>query len=780
MKTAPGIAQRTPDNSLKAAPPCGGLYNPTDSRNCPSSLNIRKKLIGENGNFAESIICYNGGTVSTYLAKSCPSTLIAREKSIEENNNTSKPLPSTIANVERVSLKDGFISCLRPIWTMFGKNENKTNGNFDDEWEIPFESIKELQWIGSGGQGAVFLGTFGSEQVAVKKVHDKAQTEIRHLRKLNHPNIIKFKGVSTQPPCYCIIMEYCPNGQLYDMIRDNKQIPPPIVVDWAKQIANGMNYLHSFNIIHRDLKSPNVLLAEDNIIRISDFGTSKEWNQKSTRMSFAGTCAWMAPEVIRYEPCSEKVDVWAYGVVLWELLTGEIPYKNVDQSAIIFGVGNNSLTLPIPSMVPNGFQILLQQCWSEKPRNRPSFKLILSHLEIASSDLLNMPAEEYYGMQALWKNDIAEQYCKYKCEPARVTQLEQELIRRRRAELKHAQDIRLHYERKFERVTNLHNELVILMNRLKSREIELAKKERSLSVKSNKQRSLLRPVMRAQEKLGKTVSQKMHKCISDPGTSPVNNNPPNSVLQNPPDEKSKIQRRFKRSRKNQSLTSSPIQQMNVIEQSKKSMQLELSVRDTNVTNNNIVENVENEKSKEDNTDLSTSKTSEMTSSKCSDMMTSSKGSDIMTSSASAVCADVESNCASPKSSPKKRREKSKKVGFSIEKNGEESERTRRKLRRQDQQAEQSSDSDSEDPKSDLKGEWSSSLSTEQLHIILEQNTSDELSEKEAAFKRFKDISCQDLQNYPIDVLSTSNSEDEAPSDVTVRKSRSSLSEKSSY
>lgn len=226
------------------------------------------------------------------------------------------------------------------------------------------------------------------------------------------------------------------------------------------------------------------------------------------------------------------------------------------------------------------------------------------------------------------------------------------------------------------------------------------RKERSLSVKSNKQqKSLLRPVMRAQEKLGRTVSKKMHKCISDPGTSPVNNNAPHSIIHHASEDRTspyspgKIQRRYKKSKKSQSPTSSVLQQMSVIEESKKSMQLELCARNSNVTNNNTVNNiddVDNERLNEENTDLSTSKTSEMTSSKCSDMMTSSKcsdmmtsskGSDIMTSSASAVCGDVESNCASPKTSPKKRREKSKKVGFSIEKNGEESERTRRKLRR---------------------------------------------------------------------------------------------------
>ncbi|POI20915.1 hypothetical protein CIB84_015338 [Bambusicola thoracicus] len=107
----------------------------------------------------------------------------------------------------------------------------------------------------------------------------------------------------------------------------------------------------------------SVLVTHTDAVKISDFGTSKELSDKSTKMSFAGTVAWMAPEVIRNEPVSEKVDIWSFGVVLWELLTGEIPYKDVDSSAIIWGVGSNSLHLPVPSTCPDGFKILMKQTW---------------------------------------------------------------------------------------------------------------------------------------------------------------------------------------------------------------------------------------------------------------------------------------------------------------------------------------------------------------------------------------------------------------------------------
>uniref|UniRef100_A0A8C4GQZ5 mitogen-activated protein kinase kinase kinase n=1 Tax=Dicentrarchus labrax TaxID=13489 RepID=A0A8C4GQZ5_DICLA len=352
-----------------------------------------------------------------------------------------------------------------------------------ESWEVPFEEISDLQWVGSGAQGAVFLGKFHGEDVAVKKVRDIKETEIKHLRKLKHPNIITFKGVCTQAPCYCILMEYCAQGQLYEVLRAGRKITPSLLVDWSMGIAGGMNYLHLHKIIHRDLKSPNMLITHDDLVKISDFGTSKELSDKSTKMSFAGTVAWMAPEVIRNEPVSEKVDIWSFGVVLWEMLTGEIPYKDVDSSAIIWGVGNNSLQLPVPESCPDGFKILLRQCWNCKPRNRPSFRQILLHLDIASADVLSTPQETYFKSQAEWREEVKQHFEKIKSEGTCIHRLDEELINRRREELRHALDIREHYERKLERANNLYMELSAVMLQLELKEKELQRREQSLDKK---------------------------------------------------------------------------------------------------------------------------------------------------------------------------------------------------------------------------------------------------------------------------------------------------------
>ncbi|XP_034946689.1 mitogen-activated protein kinase kinase kinase 13 [Chelonus insularis] len=440
-------------------------------------------------------------------------------KSDGSSDNTIKKESDNSVDSQRTSWVEGILGCMRPVWTMLSKATapEKIKGNSDD-WEIAFESIKELQWLGSGAQGAVFSGMLNNEIVAVKKVREPRETDIKHLRELNHPNIVKFRGVCTQAPCYCIIMEFCPYGPLYDLLRAGEFIPPPRLVSWSRQIAAGMAYLHSQKIIHRDLKSPNVLIGREEVVKISDFGTSRSWNQISTKMSFAGTVAWMAPEIIRNEPCSEKVDIWSYGVVLWELLTGEIPYRDVDSSAIIWGVGSNSLHLPIPSTWPEGYQLLVTQCWSEKPRNRPTFGHIESHLNIAAGEVRYRKYDEYYRTQQTWKEEIRLELEKMK-KNSKNTTFEEDLIRKRKDELRHAQDIREHYERKLERTNNLYMELSAVLLQLEQRERDVVKRERESSYKQCKKR-LVHPLLKAQERLHRRRNAHQQSSSTTTPTTP--------------------------------------------------------------------------------------------------------------------------------------------------------------------------------------------------------------------------------------------------------------------
>uniref|UniRef100_A0A1A9W763 Mitogen-activated protein kinase kinase kinase dlk-1 n=1 Tax=Glossina brevipalpis TaxID=37001 RepID=A0A1A9W763_9MUSC len=375
----------------------------------------------------------------------------------------------------------GLLGCMKPVLSFIGKaGVIEIKNQKTEDWEIPFEAITDLHWLGSGAQGAVFSGRLKNETVAVKKVKDVKETDIKHLRKLDHENIIKFKGVCTQSPVFCIIMEFCPFGPLQNILKTEKVMKPSRLVSWSKQIALGMQYLHSHKIIHRDLKSPNILISTNETVKISDFGTSREWNEISTKMSFAGTVAWMAPEVIRNEPCSEKVDIWSYGVVLWEMLTCEIPYKDVDSSAIIWGVGNNALKLPIPSTCPEGFKLLINLCWHIKPRCRPSFRHILSHLEIDGPILLRKSEKKYFESQLSWKEEVRSHMKDMTQNRTSIHKFEQDLIRRRRAEWRHAHDIRMVYESKLEKTNRLYLELSECMSQIQEKEKEIAEREKKI------------------------------------------------------------------------------------------------------------------------------------------------------------------------------------------------------------------------------------------------------------------------------------------------------------
>ena len=201
------------------------------------------------------------------------------------------------------------------------------------------------------------------------------------------------------------------------------------------------------------------------------------FNEIFSSLSFAGTVAWMAPEIIRNEPCNEKVDIWSFGVCVWELLTCEVPYKNVDSSAIIWGVGSNALQLPLPSSCPEGFKLLIKQCWSSKPRNRPSFKHILMHLDIAAVEILSYKPEDYFRTQQSWKVEVMEHNEQMKCEESSIPVQDEAMIKKRQEELQHAQDVRELYERKLERTTNLYLELNAAMLRIEQRELEIGRRE---------------------------------------------------------------------------------------------------------------------------------------------------------------------------------------------------------------------------------------------------------------------------------------------------------------
>lgn len=323
-------------------------------------------------------------------------------------------------------------------------------GNDDRPFEIKFIDLRLAEVIGVGGFGKVYRGLWKNVEVAVKAARQDPDEDISVTTEnvfqeaklfwlLNHPNIVALKGVCLEEPNLCLVMEFARGGSL-NRVLQGRRIPPDVLVDWAIQIARGMNYLHKdgpIPIIHRDLKSSNVLISEPienedlriKTLKITDFGLAREV-YKTTRMSAAGTYAWMAPEVIKTSTFSKSSDVWSYGVLLWELLTGETPYKGIDHLAVAYGVAVNKLTLPIPSTCPAPFTRLMEACWDPDPHARPLFVDILPELEeIAQSPFMNTPQESFHTMQEDWKVEIEAMFHEIRLKEHELRCREEELTK---------------------------------------------------------------------------------------------------------------------------------------------------------------------------------------------------------------------------------------------------------------------------------------------------------------------------------------------------------------
>ncbi|KAM5235036.1 mitogen-activated protein kinase kinase kinase 21 [Ctenodactylus gundi] len=308
---------------------------------------------------------------------------------------------------------------------------------------VDFELLEFKELIGAGGFGQVYRATWAGQEVAVKAARrdpeqdanaaaESVRREARLFAMLRHPNILQLRGVCLRPPHLCLVLEFARGGALNRALapapdprapgpRRARRIPPRVLVNWAVQIARGMHYLHEeagVPILHRDLKSSNVLLLENvehddvsnKTLKITDFGLAREWH-RTTKMSAAGTYAWMAPEGIRASLFSKGSDIWSYGVLLWELLTGEVPYRGIDGLAVAYGVAVNKLTLPIPSTCPEPFAKLMKECWEQDPHVRPPFSLILRQLAaIEDAVTTDLPPESFHSLQDDWRLEIQRMF----------------------------------------------------------------------------------------------------------------------------------------------------------------------------------------------------------------------------------------------------------------------------------------------------------------------------------------------------------------------------------
>ncbi|XP_075955926.1 raf-1 proto-oncogene, serine/threonine kinase a isoform X3 [Anarhichas minor] len=293
-------------------------------------------------------------------------------------------------------------------------------------WEIEASEVYLNSRIGSGSFGTVYKGKWhGDVAVKILKVTDPTpeqfqafRNEVAVLRKTRHVNILLFMGYMTKDNL-AIVTQWCEGSSLYKhlhVLETNLKIIQ--LIDIARQTAQGMDYLHAKNIIHRDMKSNNIFLHEGLTVKIGDFGLATvkaRWSGSTQVEQPSGSILWMAPEVIRMQdnnPYSFQSDVYSYGIVLFELLTGELPYSLIaTRDQIIFMVGRGYLSPDLSKLYkncPKAMKRLVADCIKKSKDERPLFPQILSSIELLQHALpkINRSASEPSLHRASHTEDI--------------------------------------------------------------------------------------------------------------------------------------------------------------------------------------------------------------------------------------------------------------------------------------------------------------------------------------------------------------------------------------
>eukprot|EP00916_Digyalum_oweni_P019603 GHVL01032672.1.p1 GENE.GHVL01032672.1~~GHVL01032672.1.p1 ORF type:complete len:416 (+),score=67.11 GHVL01032672.1:128-1375(+) len=323
-------------------------------------------------------------------------SIICKKINIVLNGKSSRPVPFNFLSNSRLSdildeastqlkvvgLSRVFIPCGDEIFDLEQINDNEVvYMSFGDSFRSPDEIVggyRIFRLIGEGGFGKVFEGIHieTGEVAAIKFLPkknfkeisdaDRVFTEIQALRKLSHPNIVKFLDVVSEKNYICVIMEYASKGDLNKYVKSKGRLSDKESRSIFQQILKAVHFCHSHSLVHRDLKLENILLDEFNVCRIADFGLAD--NVIAAQNTHCGTEAYLAPEVLKGLPLDPyKIDIWALGIVLYAITQGCLPFSSsLDKKGVTrfhSNCGNNSLMLVIQSMleeIPENRATLLQ------------------------------------------------------------------------------------------------------------------------------------------------------------------------------------------------------------------------------------------------------------------------------------------------------------------------------------------------------------------------------------------------------------------------------------
>jgi hypothetical protein len=257
-------------------------------------------------------------------------------------------------------------------------------GGIRVQFTIPYAKLEFGKILGEGGFGVVHQGKYAHTDVAIKCIQahkltehalEELKSESLFMVQLRHPNVVQCYGACLEPGHYSLVMELMPKGSLYDLLQNKQEISWGLRAQIAVDIASGLAYLHDQQIVHRDLKSMNVLLSDNLRAKINDFGLSKIKTESQATTANTkkgiGTTRWMAPELFDDEPSNTAAsDVYSFAMVLWELTSRSIPYAKLTTDIQVARQIERGNKEKISDDCPSELSQIITACWETKPKHR--------------------------------------------------------------------------------------------------------------------------------------------------------------------------------------------------------------------------------------------------------------------------------------------------------------------------------------------------------------------------------------------------------------------------
>ena len=303
---------------------------------------------------------------------------------------TFETLPELVQYYEKqadglcVNLKAPCLILEKPQTAGLSREANKA-------WEIDRKSIRLVKKLGAGQFGEVWMGIWNNTtEVAVKTLKPGTMNahvfleEAALMKNLRHPKLIQLYAVCAQEEPIYIITELMKHGSLLEYLRgDGQSLQLPQLIDMGAQVAAGMAYLEQQCYIHRDLAARNILVGENLICKVADFGLARVIDE-GIYEAYTGAkfpIKWTAPEAAMYSHFTIKSDVWSFGILLYELITyGHIPYSGLNNAQALEAIVNG-FHMPCPANCPELLYEIMKDCWRDDPASRPTFETLQWRME---------------------------------------------------------------------------------------------------------------------------------------------------------------------------------------------------------------------------------------------------------------------------------------------------------------------------------------------------------------------------------------------------------------